>query len=55
MLVGITITGQVELDGGDIKKLQAESISDLAAVLQNQGMNVKTRIAEVYEKTTGGK
>jgi len=57
MLVGITITGQIEIDEGDIKKLETETISTLGAVLQNQGKNIKVRVAEVYEKLdkTGGK
>jgi len=54
MLVGITITGQVEIDEGDLKRLKKESVSTLAVVLQNQGKKVKTRVAEVYQKSKEG-
>ena len=50
MLVDISITGQVEIDDGDIAQLSKDSITTLAVVLQQYGKNVKTRVAEVYEK-----
>jgi len=50
MLVDITIKGQIEIDDGDIAKLEKESVSTIAAVLQNQGKDIKIRVAEVYLK-----
>lgn len=50
MLVDITINGQLEIDTGDIERLKKESVSTLGAVLQNSGKNVKSRVAEVYQK-----
>ena len=50
MKVDIAISGQVEIDPGDLEQLQKESVSTLGVVLQQSGKNVKVRVAEVYEK-----
>ena len=50
MKVDITISGQVEIDPGDLEQLTRESVSTLGVVLQQSGKGVKTRVAEVYEK-----
>jgi hypothetical protein len=50
MKVDITISGQVDIDPGDLEQLTRESVSTLGVVLQLAGKNVKVRVAEVYEK-----
>ena len=61
MIVDITISGQVEVDDGDIERLKKESVSTLGVVLQQFGKNVSARVSEVYQKeekpsvTTGAK
>jgi hypothetical protein len=52
MKVDITISGQLDIDDGDIESLKKESVSTLGAVLQKSGKNVKARVAEVYQKET---
>lgn len=50
MLVNVNINGQLEVNEADLDRLKRESISDLGAILQNRGKNVKKRVAEIYQK-----
>jgi hypothetical protein len=50
MLVQINISGQVEINDADLERLQKEPVSELGVVLQRTGKNVKSRVAEVYQK-----
>jgi hypothetical protein len=50
MLVAITISGQIEVDEGDLEQLKKESASSLGVVLQNRGKAVSVRVAEIYRK-----
>ena len=50
MQVNVVISGKLEVDEADLERLKRESISDLGAILQNRGKDLKKQVTEVYQK-----